>query len=65
MGFVDTSRAPPPLPPTDGRFEIVIDNDIIKRLDITPVHELMGIEDATGESSAMSVIPSFFTAKNG
>ncbi|KAF3777131.1 CHLORORESPIRATORY REDUCTION 6 protein [Nymphaea thermarum] len=47
----DTSKAPPPLPPTEGRFEIVIDNDIIKRLDISPVHELMGVEDATDNSS--------------
>lgn len=50
IGFVDTSKAPPPLPPTEGRFEIVIDNDIVKRLDISPVHELMGVEDATGIS---------------
>lgn len=43
-----TPQAPPPMPPTEGRFEVVIDNDIIKRLDLGP------FEAATGITSPLS-----------
>ncbi|XP_058180985.1 protein CHLORORESPIRATORY REDUCTION 6, chloroplastic isoform X1 [Rhododendron vialii] len=39
----NAQKAPAPLPPTDGRFEIVLDNDIILRLDLTPFHSATGI----------------------
>lgn len=49
-----TSQAPPPMPPTEGRFEVVIDNDIIKRLDLGP------FEAATGITSPLSAKPKEF-----
>ncbi|XP_047338285.1 protein CHLORORESPIRATORY REDUCTION 6, chloroplastic isoform X2 [Impatiens glandulifera] len=40
----DLSQAPPPLmPPTEGRFEVKIDNDCISRLDLTPFQSVTGI----------------------
>ncbi|KAI8570561.1 hypothetical protein RHMOL_Rhmol01G0044200 [Rhododendron molle] len=39
----NAQKAPAPLPPTEGRFEIVLDNDIILRLDLTPFHSATGI----------------------
>lgn len=35
--------APPPMPPKDGRYEVVINNDDIRRLDISPFSEATGI----------------------
>lgn len=50
----NAQKCPPPLPPTEGRFEVVIDNDIILRLDLTPFHT------ATGIASPLSVEPKEF-----
>ncbi|PIN20315.1 hypothetical protein CDL12_06995 [Handroanthus impetiginosus] len=52
--YDEEAKAPPPMPPTEGRYEVVIDNDIIRRLDLSPFHK------ATGITSPESVKPKEF-----
>ncbi|KAI4335625.1 hypothetical protein L6164_014257 [Bauhinia variegata] len=47
----DSPEVAPPLPPTEGRFEVVIDNNVISRLDLSP------FQAATGMKSPLSVNP--------
>lgn len=39
----ESPNVPPPMPPTEGRFDVVIDTDIICRLDLSPFNSTTGI----------------------
>lgn len=54
----DESKVSPPMPPTEGRFEVVIDNDAISRLDLTP------FQAATGMKNPLSVEPQEFLERS-
>ena len=41
--LTESPRIDPPLPPTEGRFDVVIDNDIVRRLDLSPFQTVTGI----------------------
>lgn len=43
--LTDASKAANPMPPTEGRFEVVIDNDAVTRLDLSPFQAATGMKD--------------------
>ncbi|XP_004508406.1 protein CHLORORESPIRATORY REDUCTION 6, chloroplastic [Cicer arietinum] len=50
----DESKVEPPMPPTEGRFDVLIDNDVIARLDLS------SFQSATGMKNPLSVKPQEF-----
>ncbi|CAA2969597.1 CHLORORESPIRATORY REDUCTION 6, chloroplastic [Olea europaea subsp. europaea] len=47
----DIEKAAPPMPPTEGRYEVVIDNDIIRCLDLAPFESATGITSPLSENA--------------
>ncbi|KAL9445611.1 hypothetical protein AB3S75_018582 [Citrus x aurantiifolia] len=43
----NSSKLEPPMPPTEGRFDVVLDNDAIRSLDLSPFHSATGITSPT------------------
>ncbi|CAK9159007.1 unnamed protein product [Ilex paraguariensis] len=50
----ESEKVQPPMPPKEGRYEVVIDNDSIRLLDLAPFHS------ATGITSPLSAEPKEF-----
>lgn len=43
--FADESKVEPPMPPTEGRFDVLIDNDVIARLDLSSFQSATGMKN--------------------
>lgn len=43
LQITDSSKVAPPMPPTEGRFDVIIDNDTIRRLDLSSFQKTTGI----------------------
>ncbi|XP_057422100.1 protein CHLORORESPIRATORY REDUCTION 6, chloroplastic [Lotus japonicus] len=52
--YDDAPEVTPPMPPSEGRFDVFIDNDAITRLDLSP------FQSATGMKDPLSVKPKEF-----
>ncbi|XP_039021572.1 protein CHLORORESPIRATORY REDUCTION 6, chloroplastic-like, partial [Hibiscus syriacus] len=53
----DSTQVEPPMPPSEGRIEVIIDNDVISRLDLSP------FQNATGITSPLSAEPKEYLEK--
>ena len=48
--LTDSPKVEPPMPPTEGRFDVVIDNDVIRRLELSPFQNVTGITSPSSGS---------------
>jgi len=58
--LTDEPKVAPPLPPTEGRFEVVIDNDIISRLDLSPFQAATGMKSPLSGTYEPSMLFRYF-----
>lgn len=53
--FTDESKVEPPMPPSEGRFNVVIDNDAVSSLDLSPFQAATGMKNPLSGMQVMEI----------